>query len=177
MEKYPIGEIHLLPHRWPAHLVTSTFFVGMLLFVMIAFGSFDVVMQLSLGIVTGFLIIPLHEVIHYLGYRFFGYEDVSYIIDSKKFYCGVTVKGKVTRRDLIIIALMPIAMVCFLSVSMGWLFGKWMPFFLGVAVSQFELSKSDIILALFLMDNASIRYIADDMENHEIKFYYEDNQL
>ncbi|MFT6053713.1 MAG: hypothetical protein ACJAS3_001580 [Roseivirga sp.] len=77
----------------------------------------DVFLRPSLGLLIAFLLIPVHELIHALAYKYVGAKNTSFDAHWKKLYfMAVADKFVANRKEFIIVALAPFVVISSISI-------------------------------------------------------------
>ena len=99
-------------------IINLLFFVNILwlivnqFFLPASLGFLEMIGYLSYGVLLAFLLIPLHEYLHLLAYKYFGAKETSLAADWKKFYfMAIAHKFVATQKAFIIIAICPFVVI------------------------------------------------------------------
>lgn len=133
--------------------------------------------QIIPGFVGFFLLLPIHEFIHGLAFRYVGAPKVGYGYSLKSLmvyaYCQAF---PLTLRELAFVAVMP-----FLVITSGLLIGlvfwpAYTAFLVSVLVFHTTGCIGDLALILFWRKNKTrLMYTYDDVENKRMTYFFEKN--
>ncbi len=128
----------------------------------------------SYGLLATFLLIPLHEFIHVLAYKYVGAENTSYDMNLKKFYfLALADKFVVDARKFRIVILAPfvtISIVCFILIFT--LPDNWKFMATGLFFTHTLFCSGDFgILSYYVNNQDKEIYTYDDVEKGESFFY------
>jgi hypothetical protein len=85
------------------------------------FSGKDVFFHISLGCLLPFLLIPLHEFLHALAYKWVGASNTSYDVNWKQFYFMATAdKFVANRQEFLLVAWLPFSVISLLSFLLCW---------------------------------------------------------
>jgi hypothetical protein len=129
--------------------------------------------QFGLAMLTFFALVPIHEAIHGLAYRFFGATDVRFSYSLRQFYAyAIAHNFVVGRREFIWVALMP-----FLAITAGFgalvfLLPAYRFYALAVLLVHTSGTSGDWALLNYVwLHRGTQLYTYDDAERHKTYFY------
>lgn len=134
----------------------------------------DMFQQLSYGIGLSFTLIPLHEYIHALAYKYVGANTTSYDANLKKFYfMAMADQFVANKREFRIVALAPFVVIS-LSCLAGlffvpqiWAFTLW-----GILFAHSSFCSGDFGLLSYFDFHKDKEVITYDDKANKISFFY-----
>ena len=129
----------------------------------------------SLGIALSFVLIPLHEFLHALAYKYVGAREVSYDANWKKFYFMAMADQFVADyKEFRIVALTP-----FLAISISCLLflffpiGIWIYSVFGLLITHTLFCSGDMALLNYFEVNKEREMVTYDDKLARMSFFYE----
>jgi hypothetical protein len=128
----------------------------------------------SYGILIAFLLIPIHEYIHVLAYRWQGATQTYYNANLKKFYfMALADRFVANEREFQIVALAPFVVISALSISLAFLTGTLGTFtVLGTLVTHTAFSSGDFALLSYFDFHKNKDVITYDDKATGLSFFY-----
>lgn len=128
----------------------------------------------SYGLLGSFLLIPLHEYIHALAYRYVGATNTSYDMNLRKFYfMAMADRFVASAKNLTLVLLAPFVVISILSLSIALVVsGNWTFFPLGVFFTHAMFCSGDFGMLNYLQTHQDTElYTYDDKAKGESYFY------
>lgn len=130
--------------------------------------------QVSYGASISFLLIPIHEVLHGLAYRYLGAPKTSYMMNLKKFYfAALADKFVCSAKEFRIVALAPFTVItCLCLVLALWLPYAWSLTVLSTMLTHSLFCSGDFGLLSYLeahKDSEIVTY--DDLSSNSSYFF------
>ncbi len=146
-----------------------------LLYFSSGFKGEDVFFHVSLGCLLPFLLIPLHEYLHAIAYKWVGASNTSYDVNWKKFYfMAVADKFVANRQEFLVVAWLPFTVISLLSFLLCWvtppLWGLTMTTTIGIHAAFCSGDFALISYFEYHKDKELITF--DDVTNKVSYFYY-----
>ena len=131
-------------------------------------------LYLSWGVLLSFLLIPLHEFLHALAYKYVGAKKTSYDANWKKFYFMAMADQFVANyREFKIVALTPLVVI-----SLGLLiliilpFGLWKFAFASILITHSLFSSGDIALLNYFETHKKDGLVTYDDKGGRMTYFY-----
>lgn len=156
-------------------LLTGFLIVGFFVGMMISAGeiNFEIINQFFLGIMIGFLMIPLHEWLHGIAYKILGAKKVEYRAEWKKLLFYAAADGfPAGYKEFRFVALMPFTVITLIGLLLMVLSGfEWTVIMLGFIFSHAACCGGDFGLLSYMYEHKDQEMITiDDMEKGETYF-------
>lgn len=128
----------------------------------------------SYGCALTFALIPLHEFIHGLAYRYCGAEKVSYKANWKKMYFMAMADGFITSgKQFLLIGLAPFVLISLLLLLLSWYTGPLTGIMLlTTLVIHGGMCAGDFALISFFDASRDREMVTYDDVNHQETFFY-----
>jgi hypothetical protein len=130
--------------------------------------------HLGYGIALSFLLIPIHEYLHVLAYRYLGAKHTAVKSNWKKLYfIAVADRFVANRKEFAIVALIPFIVInsclllAFLSVG-----GDWVFTILGLLIFHTTACSGDFALLNYFQVNKKIDLVTYDDVNKQVTYFY-----
>jgi hypothetical protein len=132
-ELIPFVKMCLSKRTWftmTYYLSTIVFFAFLLFFCLKLYhsGSYTIIkifLQVLLGLLLTLTLIPVHEFIHALAYKFQGAKNTSYDVNLKKFYfLAIADRFVASKREFQIVALAPFLVISLVLLMAAFLTGE-----------------------------------------------------
>ena len=132
------------------------------------------IFHVSIGIGMAFLLLPIHEIIHALAYKWAGAKNTSFDMNLKKFYfMALADKFVADSREFYVVAIAPFAVItCTLFLVFSFVPFYWKITTIGTIIMHSLMSSGDFGLLSYLdfhKDKNVVTY--DDIENKVSYFY------
>lgn len=134
----------------------------------------DMMQQLSYGIGLSFTLIPLHEYVHALAYKYVGASTTSYDANLKKFYfMAMADQFVANKKEFRIVALAPfifISLCCIVGlffVPQIWAFTLW-----GILFAHSSFCSGDFGLLSYFESHQDKEVITYDDKANKISYFY-----
>lgn len=129
----------------------------------------------ALGLVLSLLIIPIHEWIHSLAYKYVGARETSYDANWKKFYfMAMAHKFVANYREFRIVALAPLVVITLAGmISMALPIGLWKFSIASFLLIHSLFSSGDIALLNFFVNNREREMVTYDDKAARMSYFYE----
>jgi len=160
--------------------IANIFFAGLiagLLYAHINYNTFNLsegITHLSFGFTIAFLLIPMHEYIHVLAYRFRGATSTSYDANLKKFYFMAIADAFVAdKNDFLVVAMAPsvvITSICILLLF--FLSPLWSVTSAGVLLTHTAFSSGDFALMSYFDFHRKKEVVTYDDKSNGISYFY-----
>ncbi|MCF8304859.1 MAG: DUF3267 domain-containing protein [Ignavibacteriales bacterium] len=160
--------------------IANIFFAGLiagLLYAHINNNTFNLsegITHLSFGFAIAFLLIPMHEYIHVLAYRFRGATSTSYDANLKKFYFMAIADAFVAdKNDFLVVAMAPsvvITSICILLLF--FLSPLWSVTSAGVLLTHTAFSSGDFALMSYFDFHRNKEVVTYDDKSNGISYFY-----
>lgn len=149
--------------------------VGAFVGIMLARGefNFEIMNQFLLGVMIGFLMIPIHELLHGIAYKIVGAETVQYRAVWKKLLFYVVADGfPAGYKEFRFIALLPFTVITLIGILLIFLSGfEWTVIMLGFIITHAACCGGDFGLLSYMYEHKDEEMITiDDMEKGETYF-------
>lgn len=149
--------------------------VGAFVGIMLAKGefNFEIMNQFLLGVLIGFLIIPIHELLHGIAYKILGAETVQYRTVWKKLLFYAAAEGfPAGYKEFRFIALLPFTVITLIGILLIFLSGfEWTVIMLGFIITHVACCGGDFGLLSYMYEHKDEEMITiDDMEKGETYF-------
>lgn len=134
----------------------------------------DMFQQLSYGVGLSFTLIPLHEYIHALAYKYLGASTTSYDANLKKFYfMAMADQFVANKREFQIVALAPFTFIS-LCCIIGMLFVPllWTFTVLGILFAHSSFCSGDFGLLSYFEFHQDKEVITYDDKTNKISYFY-----
>lgn len=127
----------------------------------------------TFGVLVSFLLIPLHEYIHGLAYKFVGAKKVTYRAYWKKLvFYAIADRFAIGFDKFRIVALAPFVVITFLCLMLIFIFPTYWVFFFSVAISHNAFCGGDFGLLSFMYEHRNQDILTvDDITNEKTYFY------
>ena len=131
-------------------------------------------LYLSWGVLLSFLLIPIHEYLHSLAYRYVGARETSYDVNWKKFYFMAMADQFVANyKEFKIVALTPLVFIsiCFL-VLLLFPIGLWKFAFLSLVITHSLFSSGDIAILNYFQRHRDKGLVTYDDKTKRMSYFY-----
>ncbi|WP_035804739.1 DUF3267 domain-containing protein [Lunatimonas lonarensis] len=134
----------------------------------------DVVFHYCFGFTICFLLIPIHEYIHVLAYRYLGAKETSFDYNLKKFYFMALANNFVAnRREFAFVALFPFTLISFfLFILYFYADNNWQITLLSTLFLHTAMCSGDFGLLNFFYINKNKNVVTYDDTTNKISFFY-----
>lgn len=129
----------------------------------------------SYGLLSTFLLIPLHEYIHVLAYKYVGAKNTSYDMNLKKFYfMAMADKFVANAKQFKIVALAPFVVISSMClISIFFVSGYWIYFSIGIFFTHSLFCSGDFGLVNYFETHADKEVYTYDDKAAGISYFYE----
>ena len=131
-------------------------------------------LYISIGVFLSFLLVPLHEFLHSLAYKFVGAKQTSYDANWKKLYFMAMADQFVANyKEFKIVALTPLV-----AISLGLLilmilpFGIWKFAFVSILITHSLFSSGDIAILNYFMTHKEKGLVTYDDKAERMSYFY-----
>ena len=134
----------------------------------------DGILCLAYGIAIAFLLIPLHEYIHVLAYRYVGAKDTSYDYNLKQFYfMAIADKFVISYEEFKIVALAPFLAVFLLGILMlPFISIAWWYFPLGMVLTHSAFCSGDFGLLNYFEQHKDQELVSYDDKTNKLSYFF-----
>jgi len=142
--------------------------------------DWEIIYFFSIGFSLNILLIPLHEFLHGLAYRYVGAKRISYGTDFRKFiFYALADQFVVNSKEFKIIALTPFISITSVSVLLYFIVPVyWSYTILGLITAHSACCAGDFALLSYLYENRLKEIVTyDDAVNNISYFYARDQKL
>ena len=143
--------------------------------------SFDsaIISFFAFGITGAFLLIPIHELIHALAYKFVGAKTISFGSDIKNFvFFAAADKFVADYKEFQIIALAPVISITFISIIiLFFISGNLVWSFIGLITVHSLFSGGDFGLLSYFHENRDKEIVTYDDVKNKISYFYSKENL
>ncbi|MEO1418164.1 MAG: DUF3267 domain-containing protein [Bacteroidota bacterium] len=131
--------------------------------------------HLFMGVGLAFLLVPIHELIHGMAYKFVGAEHTSYDANWRKFYfLAVADQFVINKRELEIVALAPFLLItCLGLLSMMWLGLPWQVTMTGMVLTHTTFCGGDFGLLSYMTHHKALQLVTYDDKKLKVSYIYE----
>jgi hypothetical protein len=134
----------------------------------------DALIRVCYGFSIAFLLLPIHEYIHAVAYKYVGAKNTSYDANWKKFYfMAIADKFVANRREFGLVALAPFSIitVAFL-ISALFANNAWALTFMGVLLAHSAFCSGDFALLSYFEFHKEKEVITFDDKENKISYFY-----
>lgn len=139
------------------------------------YNLFDRLAYFSYGLAIAFLLLPLHEYLHVLAYKWQGAKNTSYDANLKKFYfMALADKFVANKKEFEVVALTPFITITIVLIILMLLIANsnWNLTVLGVLFAHTAMCSGDFGLLSYVEFNKNKQIVTfDDVENKLLCFY------
>lgn len=164
---------------WVYYLSTLALFVIGIVLVLRGYNNegyklMDKLSKFTLGFALALLLLPLHEYIHVLAYKYVGAVNTSYDSNIKKFYfMAIADRFVANRQEFKIVALAP-----FIVISLGLLLSvflvndNWQIILLGVIFAHTSMCSGDFALLSYFQFHKDKEVCTYDLKEEKVSYFY-----
>lgn len=129
---------------------------------------------ISNGVLIAFLLIPVHEAIHMLAYKYLGAPETKMEVQWKSFLFLATAHNYVVdKNEFTIVAFAPISVLTVITILVFlFLPVTWWPVGLGILMTHTALCSGDFSLVSFFDFNKDKEIVTYDDQNSKISYFY-----
>ncbi|MFK8102309.1 MAG: DUF3267 domain-containing protein [Saprospiraceae bacterium] len=129
----------------------------------------------GIGVLLALSLIPVHEYLHVLAYRYVGAQQTSYDANLKKFYfMAIADRFVANKKEFFIVALTPFLSVCIaVGISLFVLEGLWICTALSVLVTHTTFCSGDFALLSYFDFHQDREIVTYDDRASGISYFYE----
>jgi hypothetical protein len=133
-----------------------------------------ILIQISLGVLLFFALVPIHEWIHLLAYKLVGAKKTSFNINLKKFYAlAVADQFVVDKREFKIVAFAPFLIISVTLIVVSYLTGEWWkPAIFTMLLTHSLGCSGDFGLLSYFEFNKHMTIVTYDDLKENVSFFY-----
>lgn len=138
------------------------------------FKLMDLISKFSLGFALALLLLPLHEYLHALAYKFVGATTTSYDANLKKFYfMAIADKFVANRKEFNIVALAPFVVISSgLMITLLFVGFNWQITILGVLFAHTSMCSGDFALLSYFQFHRDKQVVTYDLKHEKVSYFY-----
>ena len=131
-------------------------------------------LYISWGVLLSFLLIPLHEYLHSLAYKYVGAKHTSYDANWKKLYFMAMADQFVANyREFKIVALTPLVIISLILIIMAMLpLGLWRFAFVSILITHSLFSSGDIAILNYFETHKNKGLVTYDDKTERMSYFY-----
>jgi len=131
-----------------------------------------IITQVCYGFAIALLIIPLHEWIHGLAYKYVGAKEISYTANWKKFYFTAQADHfVVNEKEFRLVAFAPFVVITSLALAIGLAFGQYL-LMLGLIFAHTTMCSGDFALVSYFYQNRGKGLVTYDDYSNQIAYFF-----
>ncbi len=131
---------------------------------------------LSIGILVGVLLIPIHELIHAFAYKMLGTPIVKFNIQIRRFKFTVHPSDFIISiKEYTFVALSPFVVLSIILIVLMYLYASYLPIWLGAMVLHLLICGGDFAVVGYIQSQFDINTLVyDDFDSKQVLFYNND---
>lgn len=136
--------------------------------------DFDHLSRFFYGFSIAFLLVPLHEYLHGLAYRYVGAGQVSYGADIKKFvFFAMADRFVANAREFFIVALTPFVVISLLAIALYFVLpSDWSVTMLGLLFVHSMFCGGDFGLLSYFEEHREKQMVTYDDVANQVSYFY-----
>lgn len=131
-------------------------------------------LYISWGVLLSFLLIPIHEYLHSLAYKYVGAKHTSYDVNWKKLYFMAMADQFVANyKEFKIVALTPLVTISLsLMILAVFPFGLWRITFISIMITHSLFSSGDIAILNYFETHKNKGLVTYDDKSERMSYFY-----